>query len=128
MLKRPTAAQAVVRKRPAANVDDRVNAAHKELCHLPPDWEGESDPKAQVQIFLVTAAKLVNDRETSADAANVDDDLPPLVDPASVSKADLRKAIQDSVKNPIQGEEKDRQRRKQSAKQVQLQRATQLLG
>ena len=74
MLKRPTAAQAVVRKRPAANVDDRLNAAQKELCHLPPDWESESDPKAQVQIFLVTAAKLVNDRGTLADAANVDDD------------------------------------------------------
>ena len=101
MLKRPAAAQAVVRKRPAANVDDRVNAACKELCHLLPDCEGESDSKAHVQIYLVTAAKLVNDRETSADAANVDDDLPPLFDPASVSKADFRKAMQDSVKNPI---------------------------
>ena len=88
-------------KRSAANVHDNVNAAEKELCHLPLDWEGGSDPKAQVQIFLVTAAKLVNDREDSADAAKVDDDVPPLVDPASVSKDDLRKAIQDSVQNPI---------------------------
>ena len=100
MLKRPAAAKAVVRKRSAANVDDRVNAAHKELSHLLPDREGESDPKAQVQIFLVTAAKLVNDRETSADAANVDDDLPPLVDPASVSNADFRKAFQDRGRPP----------------------------
>ena len=44
---------------------------------------------------------LDNDREDSADAAKVDDDLPPLGDPASASKADLRKAIQDSVQNPI---------------------------
>ena len=88
-------------KRSAANVHDNVNAAEKELCHLPLDWEGGSDPKAQVEIFLVTAARLANDREGSADAAKVDDDLPPLVDPASIGKADFRKAIQDSVKNPI---------------------------
>ena len=100
MLKRPAAAQAVVRKRPAANVDDRVNATRKELCHLLPDWEGESDSKAQVQIYLVIGAKLVNDRETSAAAANVDDDLPPLVDPASISKADFRKAFQDRGRPP----------------------------
>ena len=88
-------------KRSAANVHDNVNAAEKELCFLLLDWESGSDAKAQAQIFLVTAAKLINDREDSADAAKVDDDLPPLVDPASVSKADLRKAIQDSVQNPI---------------------------
>ena len=81
MLKRPAAAQSVVLKRPAANkevvlkrpaakVDDTT---HNELCRIPLEWEGESDPKAQVQIFLVTAAKLVNDRD-----ASTDDDLPPL--------------------------------------------------
>ena len=112
MLKRPAAAQAVVLKRPAAaragvpkrsaaSVQDNGNTAETELCQLPLQWESGSDPKAQVQIVLVTAAKLVNDREDSADAAKDNDDLPPLVDPASVSKADLCKAIQDSVQNPI---------------------------
>ena len=66
-----------------------------------PDWDVEPDPKVQIQVFLVTAAKLVNDRDTPAEPDSSEDNIPALVDPASISKAHFRKAIQDSGRNPI---------------------------
>ena len=109
--KRPAAAAGGMRarKRPAANIvnalQDTPNAvgvaapASIDPREEHPEWYNASDSKAQLQVFLVTAAKLVNDEEhASEDAA---DSLPPLVDPCTLSKAAFHQAITDGLENPI---------------------------
>ena len=82
MMKRPASCKrpAAVVKRPAAN----VASVPERVADAAPDWLVELDPTAQLYVFLVTAAKLVNGKdeiESSGEARP-----PPLVDPARLSK------------------------------------------
>ena len=106
------AKQAGVCKRPAANVCKRPAAAAAvpiPPCELPlladagetamPDWYGEANAEQQNQVFLVTAAKLVN--EADEVRAVEDQKPPPLRDPACITKEEFREALQDSIQNPM---------------------------
>ena len=64
-----------------------------------PDWYGEADAEQQNQVFLVSAAKLVNEKDEVK--ANEDPKPPPLRDPASITKEEFRKAMQDSIPHPM---------------------------
>ena len=64
-----------------------------------PDWYGEANGELQNEVFLVTAAKLVNERDRAENALEVK--LSPLRDPATLSKLEFRTALQDSIANPI---------------------------
>ena len=59
----------------------------------PPDWYTEPDDKAQLMVYLVTAAKLVNEEDLEAD--------PPLRDPAMIGKGEFHAAVVDSLANPV---------------------------
>ena len=101
------AKQAEVCKRPAANVCKRPAAAAVPIppCELPlladagetamPDWYGEANAEQQNQVFLVTAAKLVN--EADEVRAVEDQKPPPLRDPACITKEEFRESLQDST-------------------------------
>ena len=56
-----------------------------------PEWYGVADVEAQDEVFLATAAKLVNDE----DKVEMDGDQKPhpLKDLATIAKLDFRKAI-----------------------------------
>ena len=70
-------------KRPAANVaSSRVSGS--EVADTAPDWLVEPDPTAQLYVFLVTAAKLVNGKDETQSSG--EGRPPPLVDPARLSK------------------------------------------
>ena len=58
-----------------------------------PDWYTEPDDKAQLMVYLVTAAKLVNEEDLEAD--------PPLRDPAMIGKGEFHAAVVDSLANPV---------------------------
>ena len=94
MRKRPAAAALFepARKRPSSNTPPA-------LAPVLPDWYGESNEESQNQVYLVTAAKLVNEKEDVEHAGG--DAPPPPKDPASISKMEFRKALQDSIANPI---------------------------
>ena len=67
MMKRPAAVmkRPACHKRPAANVaSSRVSES--EVADTAPDWLVEPDPTAQLYVFLVTAAKLVNGRRSAS--------------------------------------------------------------
>ena len=95
----------VVRKRPAAERQPQVvrkgPAAATALGEeaVVPDWYGEADGVLQKQIFLVTAAKLVDEKDHLEKAGELKP--PPLRNPANVSKVEFRTALQDSVANPM---------------------------
>ena len=102
----PVAQKGKVCKRPAAAIpipqpspcDLPVVAAHADEVAVPA-WLGEADAEKQNQVVLVTAAKLVNEKD---DVETVGDSKPlPLRDPASITKLEFRKALQDSVQNPM---------------------------
>ena len=85
MMKRPAAVmkRPACHKRPAANVaSSRVSGS--EVADTAPDWLVEPDPTAQLYVFLVTAAKLVNGKDETESSGEVRP--PPLVDPARLSK------------------------------------------
>ena len=65
-----------------------------------PDWYGTADPATQNQVFLVTAAKLVN-HEDQLEGGGGEGALPRLKHPAKISKVEFRTALQDSIANPI---------------------------
>ena len=88
-MKRPAAVmqRPACHKRPAANVassrrsGSEVEKVPERVADTAPDWLVEPDPTAQLYVFLVTAAKLVNGKdkiESSGEARP-----PPLVDTAS---------------------------------------------
>ena len=58
-----------------------------------PDWYDAADDKAQLAVYLVTAAKLVNEEDLQSS--------PPLRDPARISKQEFHKAVIDSLANPV---------------------------
>ena len=104
--KRPAAAPLNVCKRPAAAIpspcipcdSDALRAAPAEEAVVP-EWFGEADAEKQNRVFLVTAAKLVNESD-HLEAAG-DSKPPPLRDPATITKLEFRKALQDSIENPM---------------------------
>ena len=96
--KRPAAAgwpQQPPCKRPAAAVPQPESEGKAES----PAWYGEADGLAQNQVFLVTAAKLVN--EENKDEGTGGQMLPPLKDPSTITKVQFRAALQDSIANPV---------------------------
>ena len=104
--KRPAAAGSALarpRKRPAAAGAPQQSVQPVSEATLPiteePEWYGESDPTAQNQVFLVTAAKLVNAEDNPGQGG--DGVPPPLRDPATLSKRDFREALQDSIAQPM---------------------------
>lgn len=59
-----------------------------------PDWFDKApDEYVQLHVYLVTAAKLVNDEDTVQD--------PPLKDPAELDKQQFHEALLDSLANPV---------------------------
>ena len=95
--KRPAATSLPVCKRPAVALEDKRPALARE--DDPPEWFGEVNLVAQNEVFLVTAAKLLNDQD---DAEDIEDQRPPpLKDPAALSKGEFRKALEDSIANPL---------------------------
>ena len=88
----------MVFKRPAAAVFKRPAAVPLVLPCLEktletPDWFDEPDEAAQSEVFLVTAASIVNDQDK--------EDGAPLRDPSAATKEDFQKALFDSIENPI---------------------------
>ena len=97
----PPSSTGAVRKKPAAVVLPLSTAAPAAAAQgaCLPEWFDEADSEAQNEVFLVTGAKLLNDRDEPED---IDEKSPPpLKDPATTSKAEFRKALQDSIANPI---------------------------
>ena len=95
--KRPAATSLPLCKRPALALEDKRPALARE--DDPPEWFGEVNLVAQNEVFLVTAAKLLNDQD---DAEDIEDQRPPpLKDPAALSKGEFRKALEDSIANPL---------------------------
>lgn len=88
-----------VLKRPAAAVAN-VEQEGKPL------WYGEADAQKQLEVYLVTAAKLVNDEDEDSD--------PPLKDPAKITKKQFREALFDSLANPVAAAKRGRPRQKQA--------------
>ena len=91
----------LVSKRPAATkqleqVRKRPSSAEEAVL---PDWYGDSDEQSQLQVYLVTAAKLVDDNDHVENVGELKP--PPLRDPATVSKLEFRTALQDNIANPI---------------------------
>ena len=87
-------------KRPAAactelSVQAATNAtlSLEPLPAAKPDWYDAPDEKAQLAVYLVTAAKLVNEEDLQSD--------PPLRDPARISKPEFHAALLDSLANPV---------------------------
>ena len=78
MMTRPAA----MMKRPAAMMKRPASADR--VADTAPDWLVEPDPTAQLYVFLVTAAKLVNGKDETERSGEVRP--PPLVDPARLSK------------------------------------------
>ena len=82
----------VVRKRPAAATGQHLQQLALSSRASPvtakeaalPDWYGEANVELQNGVFLVTAAKLVNEKDRAENASEVK--LPPLRDPATLSK------------------------------------------
>ena len=102
--KKPAASGRQVRERPAAGGLQPHLAPPKEASAPPvqedlPEWYGESDVDAQIQVFLVTAAKSVNAEKETDDGGG--QGLTPLKDPAKISKREFRTALQDSIAKPI---------------------------
>ena len=64
-----------------------------------PEWYGVADVEAQKQVFLVTAAKLVNEEDRVE--KDMEQSPPSLKDPATISKREFRIALQDSIARPI---------------------------
>jgi hypothetical protein len=93
-LKRPAGAASQQEPAPCANAP-RAPAAEVGL----PDWFGEANTEAQQEVYLVTAAKLVNDKDQPESIG--EQSPPPLRDPASLSKSEFRAALQDSIANPM---------------------------
>ena len=95
LLKRPAAAGLHREQAVSPTMVLRAAAQEAEV----PEWYGVADDEAQNQVFLVTAAKLVNEE----DKVEMDGEQqpPPLKDPATITKLEFRKAIQDSVANPM---------------------------
>ena len=81
MMKRPAAVlkRPASHKRPAGNVaSSRVSESG--VFHTAPEWLVEPDPTAQLYVFLVTAAKLVNGKdETQSSGEGRQRTLPLLV-------------------------------------------------
>ena len=92
MMKRPAAVmkRPACHKRPAANVassrrsGSEVEKVPERVADTAPDWLVEPDPTAQLYVFLVTAAKLVNGKDETQSSG--EGRPPPLVDPARLSK------------------------------------------
>ena len=105
MRKRPAAAALLqpASKRPTARGSQQLSAPSPKpppaLAPVLPDWYGESNEESQNQVYLVTAAKLVNEKEQVEHVG--EQAPPPLKDPASISKLEFRTALQDSIANPI---------------------------
>ena len=99
----------VVRKRPAEATGQQQQQQQQQQQRAPssraspvpakeaalPDWYGEANGELQNEVFLVTAAKLVNEKDRAENALEVK--LPPLRDPATLSKLEFRTALQDSL-------------------------------
>lgn len=91
-------------KRPAADVQRQppsaANASEAQSQEGGvPDWYEEEDAEAQIQVYLVTASKLVEEVAAVQDAS---EQTPlPLRDPSTISKLEFRRALQDSISNPI---------------------------
>ena len=97
VLKRPAAA-ALVQQPPCK----RQAPGKSQQSPVPPplpDWYGESNKESNNQVYLVTAAKLVNENDQIELVG--ENAPPPLKDPASISKLEFRTALQDSIANPI---------------------------
>ena len=103
--KRPAAAGlgGRTRKRPAAGGAPEEASLPLSAATLPiaekPEWYGEADPTVQIEVFLVTAAKLVNAEDCPEEGG--EGEPPPLRDPATISKVEFREALQDSIAQPI---------------------------
>ena len=103
--KRPAAAAGVQQsacKRPAAAESQQLPAPSTKPPDMKtelPDWYGEANAESQNQVFLVTAAKLVNEEDQTQ---NVEDETPPpLRNPSTITKLEFRAALQDAIANPM---------------------------
>ena len=67
-----------------------------------PDWYGEACEKQQLDVCMVTAAKLVNEESKTSD--------PPPQDPAKISKKEFHEGLMDSLANPVAISKGGRQR------------------
>jgi len=101
-MKRPAAAMSVMKRPAAAPPKKSTPVLELPVVSARPDWYNEADDKARLQNYLVTAAKLVNEEDTSAD--------PPLRDPAKLTKEEFKEALFDSFANPIYGTGRPRSR------------------
>ena len=90
-MKKPAAACRRSQAAPPADVDDAMLPLVEQARR--PDWYTEPDNKVQLMVYLVTAAKLVNEEDCEAD--------PPLRDPANITKQEFHEAVMDSLANPI---------------------------
>ena len=87
-------------KRPAAACTEPSLPAATVAALLPeaspaakPDWYDAADDKAQLAVYLVTAAKLVNEEDLQSS--------PPLHEPARLSKQEFHKVVIDSLAKPV---------------------------
>ena len=105
LLKRPATAARVQRsacKRPAAAETQELPAPSTKPPDMKtelPDWYGEANAESQTQVFLVTAAKLVNEEDQTENVE--DEEPPPLRNPSTITKLEFRTALQDAIANPM---------------------------
>ena len=100
---RPSVSQASgpMKKKQKKEVAETTEASTKSAAEAPavstpsdqPDWLDESDPESQNEVFLVTAAAVLSDKDQ--------EDGDPLRDPSQVSKEEFQAALFDSISNPI---------------------------